>query len=1406
MKQSYVFRCFSLILSVLLLFAPLPLSAISESLINKLSEDEKQSISLCQDDIYLYLGEELSDISRITATIINLDNNKDSLLVELHEHIENGFLIGHYNTIAEALEYAATVLHRSHNTLSHDQLNTLVNDFECLTHKVCNGELNINPQLLQEDSSIITRSRCLNPLTVDGELNVKCKTTLKKHLTTKQGAFIHGKLKVGKKATFQDNVTFNKNVDIDGTLSVTDVVITSCIDDLCVNNLSVVDLVISGSVIGITGIAGATGATGATGNTGATGATGATGNTGAIGNTGATGNTGSTGNTGAIGNTGAVGNTGATGATGAGTTGQTGSIGSTGATGVTGATGATGSVSSVVAQLTVTGTLSVNDAIITTLTIPSFTAAGVVHNDASGNLSSSLIVNADITPGTIANTSLATISSSNTPGNIVVRDGSGNFITNEITINGTVTNPTDAATKAYVDAAVSTGLVAHTPAVAVSTTNQTLSGFPTIDGVTFPSGTNRVLLTGQTNPVENGLWVAAAGAWTRPADFASGTLAGQAYVLILSGTVYGGSSWLCNTPTAVIDTNPINFALFSLPDTTTGANVGAGTGLIFRDKTGNTLNFKTLIQGSHIVITNNANDITLATDGTNLNTPSTLVARDSTGSFAAQEISMNDAILTGNLVFTGATSTSTTGNVTKGGSPFIHNFGTNNTFVGINAGNFTMSGSGTNTGIGTSALAATSTGNNNTAVGVNALTANTTGTLNTGIGAGVLAANATGSANTAVGFNALHNNTVDNNIAFGYNALNANTTGGGNTALGTQALQANTIGSSNTAVGNLALLANTTGIQNTAVGGGALLTNSIGSNNIAIGYQALTANSTGINNTAVGANALQANNIGFDNTAVGQNALVANTTGNYNTACGQGTLQANTTGTLNTAVGVLALSANTIGIQNTAVGDNALQDNITGNNNTALGQGTLELNLIGSNNTAVGVGALAAVTSGGNNIAIGSGAGAVLTTGSSNIYLNANAATAIEASTTRIGTSQTACYIQGISGVTPSGTVQTVTINSLGQLGSTSSSATGTNLNTPNTLVQRDGTGSFAAQEISMNDGILSGNLVFTGTTSTSTTGNVTKGGSRFIHNFGTNNTFVGINAGNFTMSGGSNTGIGTNALAANTTGVENTAIGYQALTANTTGQDNVAIGYAALLSNTAGINNMAIGTAALGSTTTGSNNTAIGNAALNANTASGQNVAIGSAALQSSTGTGNTAIGYNAGIALLTGSNNLYLSSNGLNGDSGVIRIGNNLSQTICFIQGIFGVTAASGSTVFVNSSGQLGTATSSRRFKHDINPMADDSANIYQLNPVTFVYNQDEAETKQYGLIAEEVEQVFPGIVLKDEDGMPYTVQYHVLPVLLLNEVQKQHVELLNHKALIAQLEALSATFAERLDALEA
>jgi len=316
------------------------------------------------------------------------------------------------------------------------------------------------------------------------------------------------------------------------------------------------------------------------------------------------------------------------------------------------------------------------------VTIPAFSTAGIVHNNAIGLLSSSLIVNADITDATIANTKLATISSTNTAGNIVVRDGSGNFATNMITIAGATTNSTDVATKAYVDSTISSGIVAKEPALVASTTDVTISGLQTIDGVLLVAN-DRVLLVGQTDPVENGLWLAQVGAWTRPADFNTGDPAGEAYVLVTSGSTYAGASWLCTTPAAIIGTDDIFFQQFSIPGQTTGANVGAGTGEIFKNKTGNTINFRTIVAGTHLTATTNTDDVTLATDATNANTASTIVARDASGNFSAGTIT---ASITGasslNVLKTGDTMTGVlTLPAGSAGTPALQFTGSTNTGI-----------------------------------------------------------------------------------------------------------------------------------------------------------------------------------------------------------------------------------------------------------------------------------------------------------------------------------------------------------------------------------------------------------------------------------------------------------------------------------------------------------------------------------------------------------------------------------------------------------------------------------------------------------------------------------------------------------------------------------------------------
>jgi hypothetical protein len=226
----------------------------------------------------------------------------------------------------------------------------------------------------------------------------------------------------------------------------------------------------------------------------------------------------------------------------------------------------------------------------------------------------------------------------------------------------------------------------------------------------------------------------------------------------------------------------------------------------------------------------------------------------------------------------------------------------------------------------------------------------------------------------------------------------------------------------------------------------------------------------------------------------------------------------------------------------------------------------------------------------------------------------------------------------------------------------------------------------------------------------------------------------------------------------------------------STAGFSNVAAGFQALFHSTSGNNNTASGSQALTSNATGSNNTAAGFQALFGNT----------------TGGSNTALGFQAGASLTTGSHNIDIGNHGVAGESSTTRIGD--VQTKTFIAGIHGATASGGVAVFVNSSGQLGTLTSSARFKDEIKPMDKVSEAILTLKPVTFRYKKeiDPAGIPQFGLVAEDVQKVNPDLVALDKEGKPYTVRYEAVNAMLLNEFLKEHQRVQEQEAIIARLKS--------------
>ena len=134
-----------------------------------------------------------------------------------------------------------------------------------------------------------------------------------------------------------------------------------------------------------------------------------------------------------------------------------------------------------------------------------------------------------------------------------------------------------------------------------------------------------------------------------------------------------------------------------------------------------------------------------------------------------------------------------------------------------------------------------------------------------------------------------------------------------------------------------------------------------------------------------------------------------------------------------------------------------------------------------------------------------------------------------------------------------------------------------------------------------------------------------------------------------------------------------------------------------------------------------------------------------------------------------------------------------------------------AGGIGVIVDSSGHLGTSTSSARYKENIQPMDKASEAILSLQPVTFRYKKelDPKAIPQFGLVAEQVEKVNPDLVARDDQGKPYSVRYEAVNAMLLNEFLKEHRKVESLEQAIAeqqkQIKALTASLQKVSDQAE-
>src|SRR5438034_11435350 len=267
-------------------------------------------------------------------------------------------------------------------------------------------------------------------------------------------------------------------------------------------------------------------------------------------------------------------------------------------------------------------------------------------------------------------------------------------------------------------------------------------------------------------------------------------------------------------------------------------------------------------------------------------------------------------------------------------------------------------------------------------------------------------------------------------------------------------------------------------------------------------------------------------------------------------------------------------------------------------------------------------------------------------------------------------------------------------------------------------------------------------------------------------------------------------TGVGAGALLVDNGGT-NTAVGAGALLNNTTGSDNNAVGAFALFNNVSGFFNNAHGRNAL-LNSTGSQNNAMGDDAMFFNTTGSFNTAIGDDALDANVdGNNNVAVGDEAGTGLGASVNNCIAINVPGAGPFAVL-------DNTCFIGSIFDQPVSDVGTqeaVFVDQFNVIGISASSRRFKHDIQPMDKASEAVLALKPVTFKYNADKNGRTQYGLIPEEVATGNPALVVQHKDGEISTVRYEQVNAMLLNEFLKDHQKVEEQQANIADLKTTVA-----------
>lgn len=532
--------------------------------------------------------------------------------------------------------------------------------------------------------------------------------------------------------------------------------------------------------------------------------------------------------------------------------------------------------------------------------------------------------------------------------------------------------------------------------------------------------------------------------------------------------------------------------------------------------------------------------------------------------------------------------------------------GTNNLFLGFNAGASNTGGS--NSFFGIAAGLNNTTGFTNSFYGSSAGLANSTGFGNSFFGASAGAANSTACCNSFFGTSSGFNATGGSNAFFGFNAGNANTTGANNAFFGANAGSNNTTSDNNTFFGESTGYVNTGG-DNSFFGARAGLSNTTGTGNTFVGRSAGTGNATGSNNTYVGANTSGSDGL-TNATAIGANAQV---TASNTIVMGTNAVTVQIPGNLNIAG---SLSANASGLTNLNAG------NIT--------TGTLDNARLGIIPTANGGTGLNAAGAAGN-------------------FLRSNGgnwtSAALSASDLPAGSAN---YIQNTSSPQAGGNFNITGNGTIGGVLNANGAMIGTTLSagTVNAITQYNIGGSRVFSILGDNNTFVGSNA---GAANDSGFRNTFVGSAAGQANTtGSLNAFFGSESGVNNTTGGLNAFFGRRAGYNNISGDFNAFFGFEAGAANQTGFQNAFFGERAGTSNTGGLSNAFFGSSAGFKNTTGNTNAFFGRVAGFDNTTGSDNVFVGvQSGVGSTTGASNTFVGANSGNSNVAGNFNTYIGAN---------------------------------------------------------------------------------------------------------------------------------------------------------------